>query len=595
MLTTAQEAPLTSPPPAKPPARMMQTRSMIIALDQLHPSPTNPRRTFPAPALAELADTIRRHGVLQPILVRPWPDGYQSISATARYEIVAGERRYRASLLAELPGIPATVRTLTDTDVLEIQTIENLQREDVHPLEEAEGYQMLMQRTHYSAEDIATKLGKSKAYIYARLKLCAITGKAREAFLAGEISASIALLIARIPVPALQQRATQEITNDYSGGMSARQAAEHLQRNYMLRLADAPFPRGDAKLLEGTGTCNKCPSRTGNQPELFADVKSADVCTDPDCFSRKREAYKARQAAEAKAAGKKVITGKEAERIAPYGISEYGQQLNAGWECLDRKVWEAPAKKNNQPPTWRELLGADFVAETLIEDTRNGTLREIAQGNALRAAAKNLGIKLRESTSRPTGGEAQRAKEKKAKAETAYRGLLLDRILFAHAGEALREADLIDVALALWNRLGSEGQRQLCKAYTGKNSHEDIQHLQETIPSLAPPALNKLLLASALIGSVHVSHWQTIEPPERMLAAAERWGIDVKAVKKQAAEALAPKAKAAKAVKAKPTAREIKYRDPDSGKTWSGRGQKPAWVKARLQEGKSLGELEVGA
>ncbi len=100
--TEALTTPLTEADQERIEAPMLiRVISKIIPLSELHPSPTNPRRSFPAESLADLADTIRRHGVLQPILVRPWPDGYQSISTTARYEIVAGERRYRASLLAE--------------------------------------------------------------------------------------------------------------------------------------------------------------------------------------------------------------------------------------------------------------------------------------------------------------------------------------------------------------------------------------------------------------------------------------------------------------------------------------------------------------
>ena len=109
-----------------------------IPLGKIRESKTNPRRFFDEAKLAELADNIRQHGVLQPILLRPLPEG-----ETGTYEIVAGTRRYRASKLAKRESIPATVRELTDAQALELQVIENVQRVDVHPLDEAQGYAAL--------------------------------------------------------------------------------------------------------------------------------------------------------------------------------------------------------------------------------------------------------------------------------------------------------------------------------------------------------------------------------------------------------------------------------------------------------------------
>src|SRR6202142_715751 len=111
-----------------------------ITLSQIQESKTNPRRQFDETRLAELADNIRLHGVLQPILVRPLPGG-----EAESYELVAGARRYRASKLAKCESIPATIRDLPDPNCLELQLIENLQRADVHELDEARGYAALMQ------------------------------------------------------------------------------------------------------------------------------------------------------------------------------------------------------------------------------------------------------------------------------------------------------------------------------------------------------------------------------------------------------------------------------------------------------------------
>lgn len=172
-----------------------------IELQELVPSPTNPRKTFDQAKLEELARSITSKGVLEPLLVRPHANG-----GAAAFEIVAGERRFRAAALAEVPTIPCIVRELDDVDVLEIQTIENLQRDDVHPLEEAEGYAALMKAAGYDVAEIAGRIGKSGKYVYDRLKLLQLVPELREVFLAGEITVAHAVLLARL-TPTEQERA----------------------------------------------------------------------------------------------------------------------------------------------------------------------------------------------------------------------------------------------------------------------------------------------------------------------------------------------------------------------------------------------------
>ncbi|MGB6054632.1 MAG: ParB/RepB/Spo0J family partition protein [Burkholderiaceae bacterium] len=264
----------------------------IIPLDLIRESKTNPRKRFSETALGELAESINRSGVGQPILVRPLAN--EDGEPAHRVEIVAGARRYRASLLAGKDSIPAIVRDMSDAEVLEFQLVENLQREDVHPIEEAEGYERMMSELHLNADQVAEKVGKSRSYIYGRLKLCALTPDAREAFYDGKLSASTALLIARIPVPELQVRAIKDVCGRNGGEpMSYRTAQNHISHNFTLHLSKAPWSIDDAELLPGAGSCAACPKRCGNQPEIYPDAHP-DVCTDPDCFDQKRKASYAR-------------------------------------------------------------------------------------------------------------------------------------------------------------------------------------------------------------------------------------------------------------------------------------------------------------
>jgi len=168
-----------------------------IPLAYIKPSKTNPRRNFDKEKLDQLADSIRKAGVLQPVLVR---------TNGTTYELVAGERRLRAAKLAELETIPAIVRELTDQEVLEIQVVENLQRDDLHPLEEAEGYRHLLAVKGYDAAKIAERIGRSVKYVYDRAKLLSLIDEVQKIFLAGKITAGHAILLARLS-PADQERA----------------------------------------------------------------------------------------------------------------------------------------------------------------------------------------------------------------------------------------------------------------------------------------------------------------------------------------------------------------------------------------------------
>jgi ParB/RepB/Spo0J family partition protein len=252
--------PVSSEAAATPASSNTSPEFLTVALARLRESKTNPRRTFEPNAMQELAESIRSHGVLMPLLVRP---------AGEAFEIVAGARRYRAAQLAKVTEVPVRIRHLSDKEVLEVQVIENLQRADIHPLEEADGYRRLHEKHGYSIEDLAAKVGKSKGYIYARMKLCALVPEARKPFLGGTISPSVALLLARIPVPTLQAKAAKEVTAGQLGPMSFRQAVDHIQREYMLRLSDGGFPTTDPDLVPAAGACSTCPKRTGNQADLF--------------------------------------------------------------------------------------------------------------------------------------------------------------------------------------------------------------------------------------------------------------------------------------------------------------------------------------
>ena len=143
-----------------------QTRNeQSIPIEKIKPNPDQPRRDFPEQDLDDLASSIREKGVIQPLILRKKQD------KTSSYEIVAGERRWRAAQLAQLHEVPAIIRDYTDTEVLEIAIIENIQRADLNPVEEAAGYQQLMERFGHTQEKLATALGKSRSHIANLMRL----------------------------------------------------------------------------------------------------------------------------------------------------------------------------------------------------------------------------------------------------------------------------------------------------------------------------------------------------------------------------------------------------------------------------------------
>jgi ParB/RepB/Spo0J family partition protein len=259
-----------------------------VQLTSLLPSGTNPRQHFDEAELQELIASVKLHGILQPILVRPL-DVTQDQDGIGQLEIVAGERRYRAALAAGLETVPAQIRHLTDVQVIEMQIIENLQRSNIRPLEEAAAYRRLMDLTDTTAEQIAEKVGKSRTYVYDTLHLLELKPPAQDALNAGLINRSIAGLISRISSTDNQLSAVKQITEGTTfrpGAMSTREAKELLRRGFSRHLNQAIFEQNQNS--GGLVSCKQCPRRSGNDMLLLGEYENdTDICTDISCFEAK--------------------------------------------------------------------------------------------------------------------------------------------------------------------------------------------------------------------------------------------------------------------------------------------------------------------
>ncbi len=185
----------------------------LLPIYKVEPNPTQPRQDFDQEALDALADSIREHGIVQPLTVRELPNGY--------YQIVAGERRWRAARLAELSEVPAVVIEADDKKTMELALIENLQRQDLNPVEEALGYKTLMDNYGMTQEEAASRVGKSRPAVANALRLLGLCPDVLEKVRSGALSAGHARALLSLKTEKAQKDAAQKII---ALGLSVRQA-----------------------------------------------------------------------------------------------------------------------------------------------------------------------------------------------------------------------------------------------------------------------------------------------------------------------------------------------------------------------------------
>jgi ParB/RepB/Spo0J family partition protein len=512
----------------------------LIALEQLIESPTNPRTSFDTQALAKMAESIRSVGVMQQILVRPVD--YAQIQRNGQpvqaYEIVFGHRRYRASKLAGVETIPCFVRELTDSQAAQLQSIENVQREDLNPMEAARSYQQYLQAHSVTKDQLAQEIGLSRSHVYGYLTLLKAVPMIQDAVRAGDIGPDVAIKIARLHTPKLQERALAALKGKYydledGGKKSVRQITEFLAEKFTLNLKEALFDPKDAKLLEGADACTACPKRTGNAPE-YQDLTEeranayrqkqrgeANLCTDPDCFDAKKKAHLAIEAGKLAAKGKTVIEGAKARQV----VGADGT-IKGGYIAL-KEVKSLLAKQKGAKPA--------ALPTVVVQNPRDGTTKEAVKIEDLKAA----GVKVKDQPKQSGGGrydyqaearqrEEERAvKEAKAADETRVNTAILAAVREAAAGVPLSPLALqLAVAAAVsgveWDSRGVLAQLHDCKS---------IEQLQKKIGQMPVERLTTLLLDCALVVHVKANPYRA-DKPEALLAAAKHYGVDVAEIRK---------------------------------------------------------------
>ena len=251
----------------------------MVALANIQPSSYNPRKHFDETSLAELAESIRRQGVLQPIGVRPFAD-------TDRMEIVFGERRYRAALMAELAEIPAVILHVSDETAAEMAVTENLQRKDVTPIEEANAYQKLMESGRYDVQSLAVQFGKNENYIRTRLKFVSLIPEIAELLEKDEITISVASEICRYGTDIQKEvyykhlEDSDSMLYDSWRGLKAADVAKFIERDFTTDLNHYAFDKT---------LCASCPHNTNNMM-LFCEGGCGN-CANRSCLAEMNASY----------------------------------------------------------------------------------------------------------------------------------------------------------------------------------------------------------------------------------------------------------------------------------------------------------------
>ena len=523
-----------------------------IPLADLHDSPFNPRRDLTG--LDELAQSITAEGrIHEPLLVRPRMTDIVAKNPDDMfdgYEIVFGHRRAGAAALAGLASAPCMVRSMTDSEVRSAQIAENLQRENVHALEEAESFRQLMEADSITADALALRLGKSRSHVYGRLKLNALCAEVRTACAAGEIGSEVALLVARLRTDKLQAKALQyirahniEITD--GGAQSYRRIRTLLNEKFATDLKGALFDPADATLLPDAGACTGCTKRTGNAPE-YADVLTqndgdkgqsagywmgraphagANVCTDPDCFELKKRAHLKRQAEALQAKGKTVVDG-NAARAA---VSATGEVKGAYVALKDVK-----AKLKKAVADSKTVVYSDQQPQiVLIQDPRTGkTVEAVKRADLERVGVKEPASKKREDyREQEARREAERKRnEERAAAERKVRAVLLEEVR-GRMEDAERSAfDLRLIVGWMLANVEYQSRKHLVEICGGGT----FEKLQQGAAKLDMKQLALLALDCALVDDLLVNSYALERKPEALLAAAAHYGVDVDQVRRQA-------------------------------------------------------------
>jgi len=459
----------------------------FLPIVEVRESERNARKYFDAKKLAELTESIRQHGVIQPVLVRDMPH-----SGVARYELIDGARRLRAAIAAGLRDLPARVLVdCGDREALELGAVANLQRDDIHPLDEALAYRALIEASGAEVATVAARVGKSESYVYQRLKLTDLCEQGRKLLWADEISIGVALLLAKVA----EEHQKAAIHMDWPL-RAVRDLENWLDSNVYLELGAAPWDRSDAALVPEAGSCVACPKRTGFIPALFPELEGGDNCTDPKCFNRKKSVFVQLKKAE--------LAEREPDTIVVSGEWRYGDKS----DVLDRsryRVLDEDAAADN--PDAKKAL--------VVDGQDAGHVIYIAPN-------RSTGFNDKPDTSKANAKAAKL--EEKIKAETITRSVasVLEAVSLSHYTD---RAEWRFIVGRIWERTWSDLRRKIIsrRKLPGETAADRVRAMDDWIEQASGVDLTELLWELAMGGHSDYSE-------EAIQQAAKLASVDLDAV-----------------------------------------------------------------
>jgi ParB/RepB/Spo0J family partition protein len=397
-----------------------------LATDSIHPSPTQPRKNFDQEKQHELTESIREHGFTMSVVTvrrRPQQDGF---------EMVAGERRLRAAKEVGMKEIPCLVKELTDQQVLEIQLIENIVREDLSPIEEAEHYKRLLamrdekDKPLYTYESLGKRISRTSQTIRHRVLLCDLPAEAKREVESGRLSPETSVLIARIPDMELRLEATKLVLHPVheAGPLSFRRATEVIHEKFIRDLRTANFDQADAILLPietneagnrtAGGACLDCPFKTGVSKAAEVSREKHNICLNPSCFQRKKDLQweKWRQSETDPQRNRIAANEAESRKLFPSG-----SQLAPAFGLVD--LDDLPDGNDLRPGeesrlTWRQLIKGTNL-QVLVSPDERGKIHELVDRQKAIEAASTINkhdIFKTTKRERPKAGEERKEEEK---------------------------------------------------------------------------------------------------------------------------------------------------------------------------------------
>lgn len=536
-----------------------------VVMTDLAWSPLNPRKTFDDTGLAELAQSIAQRGLLQPIVVRNNPNYMAGIPGEVPFEGYLGERRYRAHKLLGAARIRAIVRDVSDVEMQRAMAVENLQRTDLGPMEEARAYRDLMaDDPTLTIVGVAQVVSKEMSYVHRRLQLNKLPERAQQLLEERKLPFRAALEIARVEsaedVAAIMERYVEGALK-HGWTPSADEIARACHAT-TLRLAQAPWSPKDATLLADAGSCLACPKRTGNAPTLFPDAQDVkdDRCTDRSCWQRKLVAFVEIRRGTAQ---------KQAEKMGLPAVAisgEYGDRRrnHAEGTVYTRDHFATiPDEGPRSSACDATALGVVVESHPHANDFKIGTTHRVCTDPKCKVH--------RDADGARSGGDRsaleQKKRERQVHAECAVRAQALAqlarkvsvprtlppaemRILAAHAVDRMYDHDRGPLCrqLNLEYVQHKDPTYQLARVVDGNHYVDSIRGAQAAlrihIDTLTPADLLRLCLRIALFGETQTHGSTDVREAVRIEALAKAYNVPVATMRKQAMDAWAADEKA---------------------------------------------------